>query len=296
MTIIVILYIANLGLNTLFDHVYQHNRWIPDLFNRLALEDLSDSEMKLIHQQKLIKIIFNSFVPIRCQDGLEKNWSGGQIKKIMSISSRILEVVLEIFPDYTFLINFLQLLIAFKKFYEAMCGKSLIQGWEDYAFQFLRSLKSFLSESVSLGYIQFHMIYHSINICAKYGVGLGALGIDQGIESLHSHVFYNLLPNIKKSRMPAPSETLTEENPPTEGYINKFMDIQGVQLETALSPIKLKRVTFDHCDYLKTLEIDASIIKNFDEQAHGHALLVTLSKAQAKKIQNLKPPADPKKS
>ena len=275
----------NLGINQLFEHVYQHNRWIPDFLNRLGSEQLDDSEMLMVHQQKLIKILFHNFVPVRSHDGLEKNWSGGQIKKILSISNRILEVILEIFPNYTYLQNFLKLLISFQDMYQSMYGKILMQGWQGHAFAFLENLKKFLSGSVCLGYIQFHSIVHAINICTKYNVGLGALGLDQQIEALHSHVHYELLPNIKKKRMTSSCEVFNEENKPNEGYINKFLDLQGVQLETALSPIKLKRVVPENAIYLQTLDINEEVIKHFDMEAHGHGLLIKLSTAQTRKIQ-----------
>ena len=275
-----------LGLNQLFDHVYQHNRWIPDLFNRLRAEKLTNDEMHLIHQQKLIKIIFNAFVPIRTQDGLEKQWDGGQLKKVLSISKRILEIILEVFPSYKFIISFLELLISFHDMYKSMFGKTLQQNWDDFALLFLEKLKLFMSSSVHLGFIQFHNIAHLINICAKHQVGAGCIGLDQSIEALHSHVSEHILPNIKKTRKPTSSEVLTDENPPSEGYINKFVDLHTLQLETALTPLKLKRVALQNCDYLKTLEIDHSIIKEFDNQAHNHELLIKLSAPQVKQIQS----------
>ena len=275
-----------LGLNQLFDHVFQHNRWIPDLFNRLRAGKLTDDEMHLIHQQKMIKIIFHTFVPIRTQDGLEKQWDGGQLKKVLSISQRILEIILEVFPTYKFIISFLQLLIAFHDMYNSMFGKSLQQNWDDYALLFLEKLKLFMSTSINLGMIQFHNIAHLINICAKYQVGAGCIGLDQSIEALHSHVSEKIVPNIKKTRKPASHEIFTDENPPSEGYINKFVDIHTLQLETALTPIKLKRNVLEHCEYLKTLEIDNTIIKQFDNQAHNHELLIKLSATQVKQIQS----------
>lgn len=240
--------------------------------------------MHLVHQQKLIKIIFNTFVPIRVQDGLEKTWSGGQIKKILSISSRILEVISKEFPSYTYIQSFLQLLLSFRSMYLSMYGKVLMQNWQSDAFAFLENLKNFMKDSVSLGYLQFHSIIHSINICSKYNVGLGALGLDQQIEALHSHVYYELLPNIKKSRMPTSSEIFSDENPPSDGYIEKFLDLHCVQLETAMTPNKLKRVVLENSDYLKCLEINSQIIKDLDTQAHEHGLLITLSATQVKKI------------
>ena len=268
----------------MFDHVFQHNRWIPDFLNRLGSANLTNSEMHLVHQQKLIKIIFHSFVPIRNQDGLEKNWSGGQIKKILSISRRILDVIVDEFPGYTYIQNFLKLLISFQDMYQSMFGKVLMHGWQGHAFAFLENLKKFMGESVCLGYIQFHTVIHSINVCSKFNVGLGSLGLDQQIEALHSHVNYNLLPNIKKSRIPSPTETFSDENQPTQGYIDKFLDLHGVQLETALVPMKLKPLVLEHANYLQTLEITNDIIKKFDEQAHEHGLLITLSAAQTKKL------------
>ena len=274
-----------LGLNSLFDHVSQHNRWIPDMFNRLRSEKLTESEMFLIHQQKLIKIIFNSLVPIRTQDGLEKVWTGGQLKKVLSISRRILDVILTDFPSYTYLINFLKLLVAFNDMYQAMFGKHLQNDWDTYAFLFLEKFKLFLDGSMNIGYIQFHSIVHTVNICAKHNLGAGSLGLDQSIEALHSHVHYTLLPNIKKTRKPASDETFTDDNRPSDGYINKFTDIHGVQLETALAPLKLKRVVLENVDYLKTLDIDTETIKEFDDQAHNHGLLIKLTHNQSKKIQ-----------
>ena len=273
-----------LGLNSLFDHVYHHNRWIPDLYNRLHGEKLTNDEMHLIHQQKLIKIIFNTLVPVRTQDGLEKQWTGGQLKKVLSISKRILEIILEVFPTYKFIISFLQLLIAFQDMYESMFGKSLQQNWDNFALLYLEKLKVFMSSSVNVGLTQFHNIVHLINICAKNQVGAGCIGLDQSIEALHNHVSTKILPNIKKTRIPASDEIFNDENPPSEGYINKFVDIHTLQIETALRPLKLKRVILEHSDYLSTLEIDNSIIKEFDNQAQNHELLIKLSAAQAKKI------------
>ena len=265
--------------------MYQHNRWIPNFLARLGSNDLSDAEMLLVHQQKLIKIIFNHFVPIRTQDGLEKAWSGGQIKKILSISSRILEIFLESFPNYEYIIKFLRLLVTFKEMYHSMYGKILMHGWQDHAFAFLEKLKSFMNGSVNIGYIQFHSVIHALNICSKYNLGLGSLGLDQQIEALHSHVYYDLVPNIRKTRMPSSSEVFTDENPPSKSYIDKFLELHGVQLETSLSPIKLKRVVLENSDYLKTVDINTNIITDFDKKAHEHGLLISLSAAQVKKIQ-----------
>ena len=85
--------------------------------------------------------------------------------------------------------------------------------------------------------------------------------------------------------MPSSSEVFNEENKPNEGYINKFLDLQGVQLETALSPIKLKRVVPENAIYLQTLDINEEVIKHFGMEAHGHGLLIKLSTAQTRKIQ-----------
>ena len=149
-----------LGLNIIFDHISQHDRWIPNLYGRLAESKVSDDEMMLIHQQKLLILLFKDLVPIRNQDGLEKTWTGGQLKKVLSISDRLLNVFLADFPQFKFAIQFLNLLVKFQTMYRNMFGKVLRPNWRENAVEFLNLFREFISPSCNIGLIQFHNITH----------------------------------------------------------------------------------------------------------------------------------------
>ena len=278
-----------LGLNTLFDHISQHDRWIPSLYTRLAESKVSENEMMLLQQQKLIIIIFKDLVPHRIQDGLEKSWTGGQLKKVLAISDRLLDVFKNNFSHYKFAIDFLSLLVSFKLMYDSMFGKVLMPNWRENALNFLKLLREFLLPSCNIGLIHFHTIHHSIQICEKYGLGVGCMGLDQIIEDLHKVVNEDILPNVEQIRTFDVSHVFTKDDPAPESYIERFRSLHCRQLELSLQTLKLKPITLDHFDYLKTIEIDKPLIENYDKKAHEHGLLTKLSSAKLKKISKSTP-------
>ena len=165
-----------------------------------------------------------------------------------------------------------------------MFGKNLQPGWEQNASIFLEKLRNFLKPSCSIGLVNFHSIIHCVNICKKYRTGMGSLGLDQCIESLHSFITFEILPNICKTKLPSPSETFTDTHSPSNEYIEKFRDIFGRQLECCLNPTKFDEVKLKNTEYLKNVTIDFGLISKFDSEAQNHPLLCKLTSAAAKTI------------
>ena len=189
------------------------------------------------------------------------------MKKILAISQRILDVFKADFQNYEFVIEFLNLLISFREFYNTMCGKILEPGWEQNASVFLERLKHFLRPSCSIGLIYFHNIIHGIDICKKYQIGLGGLGLDQCIENLHSFVNFQILPNITNIKTPSAKRSFSESDPADTEYIEHFRDLHGRQIESSLNPQKLGKNNLDHTEYLKNVVIDRALIAKFDSEA-----------------------------
>lgn len=165
-----------------------------------------------------------------------------------------------------------------------MCGKILEPGWEQNASDFLERLKNFLQPSCSIGLIYFHNIIHGVDICKKYQIGLGGLGLDQCIETLHSYVNFQILPNVSNIKTPAAKTSFSDSDPAGAEYIAHFRDLHGRQLECSLNPQKLSKNDVDHTDYLKSVVIDRALIAKFDSDAQNHPLLCKLTSSSLKKI------------
>ena len=165
-----------------------------------------------------------------------------------------------------------------------MCGKILESGWEENASVFLERLKHFLQPSCSIGLIYFHNIIHCIDICKKYQIGLGGLGLDQGIETLHSFVNFDILPNVSNIKTPPAKKSFSDSDPAGAEYIEHFRDLHGRQLECSLNPQILGKNKSDHTEYLKRTVIDRALIAQFDSEAQKHPLLCKLTSSSLKKI------------
>ena len=236
-------------------------------------------------KQKLLTFIFKELVPLRPENGLEKNWTGGQLKKILSVACRLLDVFKADFSNYQFAIDFLRLLVAFRCMYQSLYGKILMPHWRENAISFLDLLQKFIAPSCNIGLIQFHSVLHTMNICQKYELGAGSLGLDQNIEALHSVVSSDILPNVEKIQSISNSDTFDKDNQAPDSYIERFRSIHTRQLEMSLQSTPLKQITVDHFDYLKTITIDKAFVMRFEKISLDSGLLTKLTSAKLQKLQ-----------
>ena len=167
-----------------------------------------------------------------------------------------------------------------------MFGKVLRPNWRENAVEFLNLFREFISPSCNIGLIQFHNITHCIKICEKYNVGVGCLGLDQIIESLHTVINSEIIPNVEKIRSFSVNHTFTEDNPAPKSYIERLRSVHSRQLEMSLQSLQLKPVAIENFDYLKTVTIDKALISKFDKKAHENGLLTKLTSTKMKKISN----------